>query len=214
MEHCPSKTKSYKHKGGKCCCGPSRTFKKLQYATISNRTPTSGTGAAIAFTPDGSVQNLWSGGTLTPSVTCKNGPLQSWFNTATGLLTIQETGLYEVTISGDFDPNTANLATTVPAFMSVRINYANVVNEASRCLNSLVLPTGKSSQESLPASGSNDVTASTVTATMILLQGDILQFQSAASLTGVSVNTNFLYQIDIVQLARADSARVLAGAYT
>lgn len=197
-------------KCGKCCCNPGR-IQRLPYATISNKTALSGTGAFISFVPDGQVVDLWAAAPagLNPAATCVNGPLRSWFNASNGHFTVQETGLYEVTLTGDFDPNTVDLGVTVPFMMATRINYVNIVDESSRCLNSLVLPTDKNEQDGLPpVTMENVVTASTVTSKMVLLEGDVINFQAAAVLGVASVPSNFIFQIDIAQLSRLDKSKV------
>ncbi len=214
MQHCPAKAKSYKKKSGNCCYTP-RVIKRVPYATISNKTAASNTGAFISFVPNGVVANLWAAAPagLNPTVTCVNGPLGPLFDAATGLLTIAETGLYEITLTGDFDPNIAGLSTTLPAMIAVRINYVTLIESTKRCINGLLLPTTKNNQEVVPTSANNFATATTVTAKLVLLQGDVLQFQALAQLGVVSTPVDFMFQIDIVQHSRLDKAKVEASVF-
>nr|QBK92179.1 MAG: hypothetical protein LCPAC304_05260 [Pithovirus LCPAC304] len=215
MQHCPAKAKSYKKKSGKCgCCCCTRLIKRVPYATISNKTAASDTGAFISFLPDGNVFNLWAAAPagLNPTTTCINGPLGTLFDAATGLLTIVETGLYEITLTGDWDPATTNLSTQTDLALAVRINYVTLIEPTKRCINGALLPTTRN-YSGQPGTAGNLATATTVTAKLVLLQGDVLQFQAIAQLGSGSTPENFMFQIDIVQHSRLDKAKVEAAVF-
>ncbi len=202
MDYCPPKAKGYKKKQGKCGCCSSRVIKRLPYATIANKTAASEIGAPISFAPTtGAVQVLWSVPALQPTTTCTNGPLRTWFDASNGQFTIQETGLYTITLTGDaLNPSPAS----VGGYLTVRLGYA-LVNVAARCINSLIPPTGN---HEFTVAGSNTSTASTVSATLALVIGDVITFEALSFLAGVTGPQQFFFEIDVVQHSRLDKAKV------
>jgi len=203
--HCPPKEKAHKKKGGKCCCGSRTLIKRLPYATISNKTADSDTGAPIMFLPDGTTQILWTPSAppamLQPASTCLNGPLASWFDVNNGQFTVQQTGLYSFTFTGN-SVNTPGLA----GYYNARLDYYSLVDANERCINASLPPTAHN-EFSTPMT---DLSRVTLCATVVLLAGDVIRFAFQAMDAGSSVPVPFIFEIDVVQLSRLDTNKVKA----
>lgn len=196
---CPPKEKPYKKKGGKCCCGNRVVLKKLPYATISNKTSASDTAAPIMFAPDGTTQILWSTPALQPVSTCLNGPLAPWFDVSNGQFTVQQSGLYSFTFTG----NSVN-GPTGAGYNVARLDYNSLVDTAERCINSSLPPTANNAFNSFTPNAAGV----TVCATLALLAGDVIRFAFEALHTGSSIQIPFIFEMDIVQLTRLDKNKI------
>nr|QBK92183.1 MAG: hypothetical protein LCPAC304_05300 [Pithovirus LCPAC304] len=175
-----------------CCCQPPRV-KRLPYATISDKNADDELGSLFSISPV-TETILWSAATQPSGNTCLNGPLTTWFNTSTGIFTIQESGLYQVQFMGKLQPDPSISGTvTVTILRSLR-------DATKRCANSNLNPTNTDDFSSF-VNGSTSVSG-----TLPLVVGDTLAFQT--QIIGFSGTAQAFFEINVVQLSRADIGKI------